>query len=141
MVSDLDDVTNLRAASPAGSACRVSQCSQVNSHNQKSEKKKKSFAYHITSFPQEILQRSVSMEDQRQGASSSRAQSKTTLNDLLDTLKLLEEEPERLSEPKSYRKDKYSWIDEVSQHIFISAVLYSHSSFKTLILYSLFTVV
>uniref|UniRef100_A0A671RRY8 Centrosomal protein of 131 kDa-like n=1 Tax=Sinocyclocheilus anshuiensis TaxID=1608454 RepID=A0A671RRY8_9TELE len=60
----------------------------------------------------EILQRSVSMEDQRQGASSSRAQSKTTLNDLLDTLKLLEEEPERLSEPKSYRKDKYSWIDE-----------------------------
>uniref|UniRef100_A0A672KXZ9 Centrosomal protein of 131 kDa n=1 Tax=Sinocyclocheilus grahami TaxID=75366 RepID=A0A672KXZ9_SINGR len=70
------------------------------------------FAHHITSFPQEILQRSVSMEDQRQGASSSRAQSKTTLNDLLDTLKLLEEEPERLSEPKSYRKDKYSWIDE-----------------------------
>uniref|UniRef100_A0A673JWI8 Centrosomal protein of 131 kDa n=1 Tax=Sinocyclocheilus rhinocerous TaxID=307959 RepID=A0A673JWI8_9TELE len=61
---------------------------------------------------QEILQRSVSMEDQRQGVSSSRAQSKTTLNDLLDTLKLLEEEPERLSEPKSYRKDKYSWIDE-----------------------------
>uniref|UniRef100_A0A673K1V8 Centrosomal protein of 131 kDa n=1 Tax=Sinocyclocheilus rhinocerous TaxID=307959 RepID=A0A673K1V8_9TELE len=70
------------------------------------------FAHHITSFPQEILQRSVSMEDQRQGVSSSRAQSKTTLNDLLDTLKLLEEEPERLSEPKSYRKDKYSWIDE-----------------------------
>ncbi|RXN10193.1 centrosomal protein of 131 kDa [Labeo rohita] len=88
VVPDLDDVTNLRAASPAGSVCRGSQCSQ------------------------EILQRSVSMEDQRQGASSSRAQSKTTLNDLLDTLKLLEEEPERLPEPKSYRKDKYSWIDE-----------------------------
>uniref|UniRef100_A0A9J7Z3E1 Centrosomal protein 131 n=1 Tax=Cyprinus carpio carpio TaxID=630221 RepID=A0A9J7Z3E1_CYPCA len=88
VVPDLDDVTNLRAASPAGSVCRGSQCSQ------------------------EILQRSVSMEDQRQGASSSRAQSKTTLNDLLDTLKLLEEAPERLSEPKSYRKDKYSWIDE-----------------------------
>ncbi|XP_073683888.1 centrosomal protein of 131 kDa [Garra rufa] len=88
VVPDLDDVTNLRAASPAGSVCRGSQCSQ------------------------EILQRSVSMEDQRQGAPSSRTQSKTTLNDLLDTLKLLEEEPERLSEPKSYRKDKYSWIDE-----------------------------
>uniref|UniRef100_A0A673HVV7 Centrosomal protein 131 n=1 Tax=Sinocyclocheilus rhinocerous TaxID=307959 RepID=A0A673HVV7_9TELE len=87
VVPDPDDVTNLRAASP-GSVCRGSQCSQ------------------------EILQRSVSMEDQRQGASSSRAQSKTTLNDLLDTLKLLEEEPERLSEPKSYRKDKYAWIDE-----------------------------
>ncbi|KAG1955160.1 centrosomal protein of 131 kDa isoform X2 [Pimephales promelas] len=88
MVPDLDDVTNLRAASPVGSVCRGSQCSQ------------------------EILQRSVSMEDQRQGASSSRTQSKTTLNDLLDTLKLLEEEPERLSEAKSYRKDKYAWIDK-----------------------------
>ncbi|XP_051968511.1 centrosomal protein of 131 kDa isoform X2 [Xyrauchen texanus] len=88
IVSDLDDVTNLRAVSPAGSLSRGSQCSQ------------------------EILQRSVSMEDQRQRAPSSRAQSKTTLNDLLDTLKLLEEEPERLSEPKSYRKDKYAWIDE-----------------------------
>lgn len=53
------------------------------------------------------------MEDQRHGAFSSRAQSKTTLNELLDTLKLLEEEPERLSEPKCYRKEKYAWIDEV----------------------------
>lgn len=62
---------------------------------------------------QEILQRSVSVEDQRQGGLSSRAQSKTTLNELLDTLKLLEEEPERLTEPKAYRKEKYAWIDEV----------------------------
>ncbi|XP_056152829.1 centrosomal protein of 131 kDa isoform X2 [Lampris incognitus] len=88
VVADHVDVTNFRAISPALSNCRGSQCSQ------------------------EILQRSVSMEDQRQGALSSRAQSKTTLNELLDTLKLLEEEPERLSEPKSYRKDKYAWIDE-----------------------------
>ncbi|XP_051958257.1 centrosomal protein of 131 kDa-like isoform X2 [Xyrauchen texanus] len=88
IVSDLDDVTNLRAASPADSVSRGSQCSQ------------------------EILQRSVSVEDQRQGAPSSRAQSKTTMNDLLDTLKLLEEDPDRLLEPKSYRKDKYAWIDE-----------------------------
>uniref|UniRef100_A0A8C7GX55 Centrosomal protein 131 n=1 Tax=Oncorhynchus kisutch TaxID=8019 RepID=A0A8C7GX55_ONCKI len=84
VVTDLDDVTNLRPLSPALSNRRDSQCSQ----------------------------RSVSVEDQRQGAPSSRAQSKTTLNDLLDTLKLLEEEPERLSEPKSYHKEKYSWIDE-----------------------------
>uniref|UniRef100_A0A7N6C4Z4 Centrosomal protein 131 n=1 Tax=Anabas testudineus TaxID=64144 RepID=A0A7N6C4Z4_ANATE len=55
----------------------------------------------------EILQRSVSVEDHRQGALSSRTQSKTTLNELLDNLKLLEEEPERLSEPKCYRKEKY----------------------------------
>lgn len=68
----------------------------------------------VISVPQEILQRSVSVEDQRQGALSSRAQSKTTLNELLDTLKLLEEEPERLSEPKCYRKEKYAWIDEVT---------------------------
>ncbi|KAM4623443.1 centrosomal protein of 131 kDa [Polymixia lowei] len=87
VVADLD-VTSFRAVSPALSNRRGSQCSQ------------------------EILQRSVSVEDQRQGASSSRAQSKTTLNELLDTLKLLEEEPEKLLEPKSYRKDKYAWIDE-----------------------------
>ncbi len=33
MVADLDEVTNLRAASPAGSICRGSQCSQVSSRN------------------------------------------------------------------------------------------------------------
>lgn len=59
------------------------------------------------------------MEDQRQGPSSSRAQSKTTLNELLDTLKLLEEEPERLSAaPKCYHKEKYAWIDEVILFLF-----------------------
>ncbi|XP_029934005.1 centrosomal protein of 131 kDa isoform X2 [Myripristis murdjan] len=88
VVTDLGEVSSFRAISPALSNRRGSQCSQ------------------------EILQRSVSVEDQRQGAMSSRAQSKTTLNDLLDALKLLEEEPERLSEPKSYHKDKYAWIDE-----------------------------
>ncbi|XP_014266104.3 centrosomal protein of 131 kDa isoform X1 [Maylandia zebra] len=87
VVADLGELS-FRAVSPALSNRRGSQCSQ------------------------EILQRSVSVEDQRQGASSSRAQSKTTLNELLDTLKLLEEEPERLSEPKCYRKEKYAWIDE-----------------------------
>ncbi|XP_042364539.1 centrosomal protein of 131 kDa [Plectropomus leopardus] len=88
MVAEFGELSGFRAVSPALSNCRGSQCSQ------------------------EILQRSVSVEDQRQGAPSSRAQSKTTLNELLDTLKLLEEEPERLSEPKVYSKDKYAWIDE-----------------------------
>uniref|UniRef100_UPI0037E99F19 centrosomal protein of 131 kDa isoform X2 n=1 Tax=Semicossyphus pulcher TaxID=241346 RepID=UPI0037E99F19 len=88
VVADLGELSSFRAVSPALSNCRASQCSQ------------------------DILQRSVSVEDQRQGALSSRAQSKTTLNELLDTLKLLEEEPERLSEPKCYRKEKYAWIDE-----------------------------
>uniref|UniRef100_A0A3Q1GRC3 Centrosomal protein 131 n=1 Tax=Acanthochromis polyacanthus TaxID=80966 RepID=A0A3Q1GRC3_9TELE len=87
VMADLGELS-FRAVSPALSNCRGSQSSQ------------------------EILQRSVSVEDQRQGALSSRAQSKTTLNELLDTLKLLEEEPERLSEPKCYRKEKYAWIDE-----------------------------
>nr|XP_020460446.1 centrosomal protein of 131 kDa isoform X2 [Monopterus albus] len=87
VVAELGD-PGFRVVSPALSNRRGSQCSQ------------------------EILQRSVSVEDQHQGASSSRAQSKTTLNELLDTLKLLEGESERLSEPKSYRKEKYAWIDE-----------------------------
>ncbi|KAF7654678.1 hypothetical protein LDENG_00066600 [Lucifuga dentata] len=88
VVADFAEVSSFRAVSPALSNRRGSQCSQ------------------------EILQRSVSVEDHRQGASSSRAQSKTTLTELLDTLKMLEEEPERLSEAKCYRKEKYAWIDE-----------------------------
>ncbi|XP_066470551.1 centrosomal protein of 131 kDa isoform X2 [Tiliqua scincoides] len=42
---------------------------------------------------------------------ASRAQSKVTLNELLDTLKLLEEEPELLPQPKPCKEDKYAWID------------------------------
>ncbi|XP_029311356.1 centrosomal protein of 131 kDa isoform X2 [Cottoperca gobio] len=88
VVAEFGELSSFRAVSPSLSNCRGSQCSQ------------------------EILQRSVSVEDQRQGAVASRAQSKTTLNELLDTLKLLEEEPQRLSEPKCYSKEKYAWIDE-----------------------------
>ncbi|CAL8305606.1 unnamed protein product [Boreogadus saida] len=98
-VDDICEVTSFRAASPAPSNRRGSQCSQ------------------------DVLQRPVSVEDQRLAppschaqsshAQSSHAQSKTTLNDLLDTLKLLEEEPEKLSEPgKAFSRDKYAWIDE-----------------------------
>ncbi|NXG74394.1 CP131 protein, partial [Baryphthengus martii] len=42
---------------------------------------------------------------------ASRAQSKVTLNELLDTLRLLEEEPELLPPPKLFKKDRYAWID------------------------------
>ncbi|KAI4801204.1 hypothetical protein KUCAC02_000129 [Chaenocephalus aceratus] len=86
VVTEFGELSSFRAVSPALSNCRGSQCSQ------------------------EILQRSVSVEDQRQGASKN--PSKSTLNELLDTLKLLESEPQRLSEPKCYTKDKYAWIDE-----------------------------
>uniref|UniRef100_A0A3B3CP47 Centrosomal protein 131 n=1 Tax=Oryzias melastigma TaxID=30732 RepID=A0A3B3CP47_ORYME len=83
-MSPADSKSTNTAASPALSYPGVFQCSQ------------------------DVLQRSVSMEDQHQA--SSRPPSKTTLNELLDTLKLLEEEPQRL--PKSYHKEKYAWINE-----------------------------
>ncbi|XP_037320100.2 centrosomal protein of 131 kDa isoform X1 [Pungitius pungitius] len=84
VVAEFGGLSGFRAVSPDVSNCRDSQCSQ------------------------EVLQRSVSVEDQRQGAPSSRAPSKSTLTELLDTLKLLEDEPQ----PKCYSKDKYAWIDE-----------------------------
>ncbi|XP_068455285.1 centrosomal protein of 131 kDa isoform X2 [Clinocottus analis] len=86
--AEFGDHSGFRAVSPALSNCRGSQCSQ------------------------EVLQRSQSVEDQRQGAPSSRAPSKTALDELLDTLKLLEDEPQRPAQPKSYSKEKYAWIDE-----------------------------
>nr|XP_020731363.1 centrosomal protein of 131 kDa [Odocoileus virginianus texanus] len=46
------------------------------------------------------------------GPAGSRAKSKATLDELLDTLKLLEQEPEPLSCPRAYHKDKYAWTDE-----------------------------
>ncbi|KAM6050347.1 centrosomal protein of 131 kDa isoform 1-T1 [Chlamydotis macqueenii] len=41
----------------------------------------------------------------------SRAQSRVTLSELLDTLRLLEEEPELLPPPKGFRKDRYAWME------------------------------
>lgn len=58
------------------------------------------------------------MEDQGQGVQSSRPQSKTTLTELLDTLKLLEGEPEGLPELRVYHKEKYAWIDQVRVQTF-----------------------
>lgn len=49
----------------------------------------------------------------------SRAKSRATLEELLDTLKLLEEEPEPLPRPKAYHKDKYAWTDEVTVGSFL----------------------
>ncbi|NXG65660.1 CP131 protein, partial [Hemiprocne comata] len=42
---------------------------------------------------------------------ASRTQSKVTLNELLDTLRLLEEEPELLPPPKLFKKDRYAWAE------------------------------
>lgn len=46
---------------------------------------------------------------------ASRAQSKVTLSELLDTLRLLEEEPELLPPPKVSKKDRYAWMDGVGR--------------------------
>ena len=48
------------------------------------------------------------------GPAGSRAKSRATLDELLDTLKLLEQEPEPLPRPEAYHKDKYAWTDEVT---------------------------
>lgn len=60
---------------------------------------------------QDVILREMPAEEQEAMALSF-AQSKTTLNDVLDTLRLLETEPELLPEPKVYKRDKYAWIDE-----------------------------
>nr|XP_003217154.1 PREDICTED: centrosomal protein of 131 kDa isoform X1 [Anolis carolinensis] len=62
--------------------------------------------------PQDVSSGKVASEDlETMITTASRAQSKVTLNELLDTLKLLEEEPEFLSPPKTCKEDKYAWID------------------------------
>ncbi|XP_038633015.1 centrosomal protein of 131 kDa isoform X3 [Scyliorhinus canicula] len=62
--------------------------------------------------PQDVTTRREMPVEEQEILTTSLTQSKTTLNDVLDTLKLLEEEPNLLPEPKAYKKDKYAWIDE-----------------------------
>uniref|UniRef100_A0A8C3X2L0 Centrosomal protein 131 n=1 Tax=Catagonus wagneri TaxID=51154 RepID=A0A8C3X2L0_9CETA len=50
-----------------------------------------------------------------QGPAGGKTKSRATLDELLDTLKLLEQEPEPLPRPRAYHKDKYAWIDEVTE--------------------------
>ncbi|XP_042308226.1 centrosomal protein of 131 kDa isoform X7 [Sceloporus undulatus] len=65
--------------------------------------------------PQDVCSGKVASEDlETMITTASRAQSKVTLNELLDTLKLLEEEPEFLPPPKACKEDKYAWIDGVT---------------------------
>ncbi|XP_040845306.1 centrosomal protein of 131 kDa [Ochotona curzoniae] len=42
----------------------------------------------------------------------SKVQPRTTLDELLDTLRLLEEEPEPLPPPRACHKERYAWMDE-----------------------------
>uniref|UniRef100_A0A452UJG7 Centrosomal protein 131 n=1 Tax=Ursus maritimus TaxID=29073 RepID=A0A452UJG7_URSMA len=63
--------------------------------------------------PQDTNSQDVASEDlEGVGPARARAKSRATLDELLDTLRLLEEEPEPLPCPRAYHKDKYSWTDE-----------------------------
>ncbi|XP_053939315.1 centrosomal protein of 131 kDa isoform X3 [Cuculus canorus] len=57
---------------------------------------------------QDVSSREMSGEDLETVVT---AQSKATLSELLDTLRLLEEEPELLPPLKTFRKDRCSWMD------------------------------
>ncbi|XP_063265593.1 centrosomal protein of 131 kDa isoform X2 [Prinia subflava] len=61
---------------------------------------------------QDVSSRGTGNEDLETAVTAgSRAPSKVTLNELLDTLRLLEEEPELLPPPKLLRKDRHAWMD------------------------------
>ncbi|NXM38528.1 CP131 protein, partial [Gymnorhina tibicen] len=62
---------------------------------------------------QDVSSREMGNEDLETAvAAGSRAPSKVTLNELLDTLRLLDEEPELLPPPKLLKKDRYAWMDK-----------------------------
>ncbi|NXM03777.1 CP131 protein, partial [Tyrannus savana] len=61
---------------------------------------------------QDVSSRETGNEDLETAVTpGSRAPSKVTLNELLDTLRLLEEEPELLPPPKLLKKDRHAWMD------------------------------
>ncbi|NWU14853.1 CP131 protein, partial [Cephalopterus ornatus] len=61
---------------------------------------------------QDVSSRETGNEDLETAVTAgSRAPSKVTLNELLDTLRLLEEEPELLPPPKLLKKDRHAWMD------------------------------
>ncbi|XP_032177638.1 centrosomal protein of 131 kDa isoform X2 [Mustela erminea] len=63
--------------------------------------------------PQDANSRDVASQDlEVVGPAGGRAKSRATLDELLDTLRLLEEEPEPLPCPRAYHQDRYSWTDQ-----------------------------
>ncbi|XP_017667670.1 PREDICTED: centrosomal protein of 131 kDa isoform X2 [Lepidothrix coronata] len=61
---------------------------------------------------QDVSSRETGNEDLETAVTAgSRAPSKATLNELLDTLRLLEEESELLPPPKLLKKDRHAWTD------------------------------
>ncbi|XP_065504055.1 centrosomal protein of 131 kDa isoform X3 [Caloenas nicobarica] len=112
--------TSARNVSPAGSITKANNA-EANFHSVAAEPEESGFT-ELRFVPS----RDPGAEDKLQDVSSretggeelemvvtavSRAQSKVTLNELLDTLRLLEEEPELLPPPKLLKKDRYAWMD------------------------------
>ncbi|NWS75682.1 CP131 protein, partial [Crotophaga sulcirostris] len=105
-----------RNVSPASSVTKTNNA-EANFHSVAAEPEESGFA-DLGSVPsqdagaedklQDVSSREVGGEDLETVVT---AQSKATLSELLDTLRLLEEEPELLPPPKAFRKDRYAWID------------------------------
>ncbi|XP_074463762.1 centrosomal protein of 131 kDa isoform X5 [Larus michahellis] len=109
-----------RNISPASSITKANNA-EVNFHPVAAEPEESSLA-DLGSMPsrdpgaedklQDVSSRETGGEDLETVVTAvSRAQSKVTLNELLDTLRLLEEEPELLPPPKLFKKDRYAWVD------------------------------
>ncbi|NXT53589.1 CP131 protein, partial [Pluvianellus socialis] len=109
-----------RNVSPAGSVTKANNA-EANFHSVAAEPEESGLA-DLSSVPsrdpgtgdklQDVSSRETGGEDLETVVTAvSRAQSKVTLNELLDTLRLLEEEPELLPPPKLLKKDRYAWID------------------------------
>ncbi|KAM9281409.1 centrosomal protein of 131 kDa isoform 2-T2 [Morus bassanus] len=109
-----------RNVSPAGSVTKANNA-EANFHSVAAEREESSLA-DLGSVPsqdpgsedklQDVSSRETGGEDLEMVVTAvSRAQSKVALSELLDTLRLLEEEPELLPPPKLFKKDRYAWID------------------------------
>ncbi|NWS61773.1 CP131 protein, partial [Chunga burmeisteri] len=109
-----------RNASPASSVTKANNA-EANFHSVAAEPEESSLA-DLGSVPsrdpeaedklQDVSSRETGGEDLETVVTAvGQAQSKVTLNELLDMLRLLEEEPELLPPPKLFKKDRYAWID------------------------------
>ncbi|XP_009979990.1 PREDICTED: centrosomal protein of 131 kDa, partial [Tauraco erythrolophus] len=109
-----------RNVSPAGSGAKANNA-EANFHSLAAEPEERGLA-ELGSVPsrepgaedklQDVSSRETGGEDLETVVTAvSRAQSKVTLSELLDTLRLLEEEPELLPPPKVFKKDRCAWMD------------------------------
>ncbi|XP_074463780.1 centrosomal protein of 131 kDa isoform X19 [Larus michahellis] len=121
LVKESRRVAKKKPAKPA-SARNISPASSITKANNAAAEPEESSLADLGSMPsrdpgaedklQDVSSRETGGEDLETVVTAvSRAQSKVTLNELLDTLRLLEEEPELLPPPKLFKKDRYAWVD------------------------------